>query len=49
LKEAGLRDKVLVMIGGPPLLSVEEVGADVHCNDAFEGRNIAEKYVKSTD
>jgi len=49
LKEAGLRDKVLVMIGSPPLVSAEEAGADVYCNDAFEGRNIADKCVKSTD
>lgn len=46
LKEAGLRDKVFVMIGGPPLVSAEEVGADVYCNDAFKGKIIAEEYVK---
>ena len=46
LKEAGLRDDVFVMIGGPPLVSAEEVGADAYCNDAFKGKNMAEEYVK---
>jgi len=46
LKEAGLRDEVFVMIGGPPLVSAEEVGADVYCDDAFKGKIVAEEYVK---
>lgn len=37
LKEAGLRDKLYIMIGGPPLVTAEDVGADVYCNDAFLG------------
>ena len=46
LKEAGLRDKVFVMIGGPPLVTAEEVGADVYCDDAWKGRMIAEEYIQ---
>lgn len=41
LKESGLRDKVFVMIGGPPLVTAEEVGADVYCNNAFQGMETA--------
>ena len=36
LKKAELRDKVHFMIGGPPLVTAEEVGADYYTNDAFE-------------
>ena len=37
LKKAELRDKVHFMIGGPPLVTAEEVGADYYTNDAFAG------------
>jgi len=46
LKEAGLRDKVYVMIGGPPLVTAEEAGADVYCNDAFTGVKKALEYME---
>lgn len=46
LKKAGLRDRVFVLIGGPPLVTAEEVGADAYSNDAFIGVKIAEKHVK---
>lgn len=49
LKEAGLRDRVFIMIGGPPLVAAEEVGADAYCNNAFEGKKIAEEYIRSID
>lgn len=44
LTKAGIRDKVLFMIGGPPLVSPEEVGADFHTNDAFKGVQKALEY-----
>ena len=46
LKKAGLRDKVFVLIGGPPLVTAQEVGADAYTNDAFVGVKIAQEYVK---
>lgn len=46
LEDAGLRNKVYVMIGGPPFLTAEEAGADVYCNDAFEGVKKALEYIK---
>ncbi len=38
LETAGLRDKVKVMIGGAPTSQAyaDEIGADVHCRDAFQ-------------
>ena len=46
LKEADLRDKVFVLIGGPPLVTAQEVGADAYTNDAFIGVKTAQEYVK---
>jgi len=46
LKKDGLRDEVYVMIGGPPLVTAEEVGADFYCNDAFIGFETAKRYVE---
>ncbi|RLE48847.1 MAG: cobalamin-binding protein [Candidatus Methanomethylicota archaeon] len=46
LKKAGLRDKVFVLIGGPPLVTAQEVGADAYTNDAFVGVKTAQEYVK---
>jgi len=37
LKREGLQEKLFVMIGGPPHLTAEDVGADIYCNDAFLG------------
>lgn len=38
LKEAGLRDKVKVLIGGAPVSSefARKIGADFYCEDAFD-------------
>jgi len=38
LEEEGLRDKVKVLIGGAPTSQefADEIGADVHCKDAFQ-------------
>ena len=46
LKKADLRDKVFVLIGGPPLVTAQEVGADAYTNDAFVGVKTAQEYVK---
>jgi 5-methyltetrahydrofolate--homocysteine methyltransferase len=39
LKASGMRDRVKVLIGGAPTSKefARQIGADVHCNDAFEG------------
>jgi 5-methyltetrahydrofolate--homocysteine methyltransferase len=47
LKEAGLRDKLYIMIGGPPHVTAEEVGADIYCNDAFVGVRKALEYMET--
>jgi len=44
LMKVGIRDRVLFMIGGPPLVTPEEVGADYHTNDAFKGVQRAQEY-----
>jgi len=38
LDEAGLRDKVKVLVGGAPITQAfaEEIGADAYCRDAFD-------------
>jgi 5-methyltetrahydrofolate--homocysteine methyltransferase len=38
LKEAGVRDKVKVLLGGAPLSAAfaEKIGADAYCKDAFD-------------
>jgi 5-methyltetrahydrofolate--homocysteine methyltransferase len=38
LREAGLRDRVKVLIGGAPTSPefAEQIGADAHCKDAFQ-------------
>ncbi len=45
LKEAGLRDKVKIMIGGAPVTQefADRIGADAYCRDAVEAVNKAEK------
>ncbi|MEM2341669.1 MAG: corrinoid protein [Candidatus Bathyarchaeia archaeon] len=47
LKEAGLRDKVKIIIGGAPITSefAEKIGADVAAKDAIEGVNICKSWV----
>lgn len=48
LKEAGLRDKVKVMIGGAPVTQAfaDKIGADAFGRDAVEAVNKAERLVK---
>jgi dimethylamine corrinoid protein len=45
LKEAGLRDKVKIICGGAPLNQelAEKLGADVNCDDAPQGVEVAMK------
>jgi corrinoid protein of di/trimethylamine methyltransferase len=47
LKEAGLRDKVLVMVGGAPVTQgwADEIGADGYAEDAIEAVALAKKLV----
>ena len=42
LKDAGLRERVTVLIGGAPTSEgyALEIGADAHCNDAFQAINV---------
>jgi 5-methyltetrahydrofolate--homocysteine methyltransferase len=47
LKEVGLRNKLYIMIGGPPHVTAEEVGADIYCNDAFLGVKKALEYAET--
>ncbi|MFC1923729.1 corrinoid protein [Chloroflexota bacterium] len=45
LKEHGLRDQILVLVGGAPLNDAfaEEIGADAYCRDAAVGVETAKK------
>lgn len=47
LKEAGLRDKVKIIIGGAPITKeyAEKIGADAAARDAVEGVNICKSWV----
>jgi len=49
LKEAGLRDKVKIIIGGAPITQeyAEKIGADAAARDAVEGVNICKLWVKN--
>jgi len=49
LKEAGLRDKVKIIIGGAPITQeyAEKIGADAAAKDAVEGVNICKSWVTS--
>jgi len=49
LKEANLRDKVKVIIGGAPITSeyAEKIGADAAAKDAVEGVRICSELVKA--
>jgi len=48
LKEAGLRDKIKIIIGGAPITQeyAENIGADAAARDAVEGVNICKSWVK---
>jgi len=47
LKDAGLRDKVKIIIGGAPITQeyAEKIGADAAARDAVEGVNICKSWV----
>jgi len=47
LKEAGLRDKVKIIIGGAPITPeyAEKIGADAAARDAVEGVNICKSWI----
>ena len=45
LEKAGVRDKVLFMTGGPPIVTADEVNADFYTNNAFVGVKRALEYV----
>jgi len=47
LKEHGLRDQTLVLVGGAPLNDAfaEEIGADAYCQDAAVGVETAKKLI----
>jgi 5-methyltetrahydrofolate--homocysteine methyltransferase len=48
LKEAGLRDRVKIIIGGAPITRefAEKIGADAAARDAVEGVSICKSWVK---
>ncbi|MHA1578731.1 MAG: cobalamin B12-binding domain-containing protein [Candidatus Freyarchaeota archaeon] len=48
LKEAGLRDKVKIIVGGRPLTPefAEEVGADAYCEDAIKALEVVENLLE---
>ncbi|RLI23347.1 cobalamin-binding protein, partial [Candidatus Bathyarchaeota archaeon] len=47
LKEAGLKDRVKVIVGGAPVTAewAEEIGADGYAEDAFEATKVAKKLI----
>jgi len=49
LKEAGLREKVKIIIGGAPITQefAEKIGVDAAARDAVEGVNICKLWVKN--
>jgi len=49
LVEEGLRDKVTVLIGGAPTSQefADEIGADVHCKDAFQAIDVLKSMASS--
>jgi 5-methyltetrahydrofolate--homocysteine methyltransferase len=48
LKEAGLREKYVVMVGGAPLNEAfaEDIGADAYCRDAAVAVETAKKFME---
>lgn len=51
LKDAGLRDKVKVIVGGAPITKefADKIGADAAARDAVEGVNICKSWVSKSD
>jgi len=49
IKQAGLRDKVKVIIGGAPITPeyAAKIGADAAARDAVDGVNICKEWVKA--
>ena len=49
LEASGVRDRVKVLIGGPATSEefASEIGADAHCNDAFDTVRIVDSYSKT--
>ena len=47
LKEAGIRDDIIVLVGGAPLNEAfaEEIEADAYCRDAAVGVETAKKFM----
>lgn len=47
LKEAGIRQDLIVLVGGAPLNAAfaEEIGADAYCRDAAVGVEMAKKFM----
>ncbi len=47
LKEAGIRQNIIVLVGGAPLNQAfaEEIGADAYCRDAAVGVETAKKFM----
>ena len=47
LKEQGIRDDLVVLVGGAPLSEAfaEEIGADAYCRDAAVAVQVAKKYM----
>ena len=48
LKGQGLRDDVIVLVGGAPLNEAfaEDIGADAYCKDAAVGVETAKKFME---
>lgn len=48
LKEKGMRDDIIVLVGGAPLNEAfaEDIGADAYCRDAAVAVDTAKKYVQ---
>ena len=49
LEQEGLRDKVKILIGGAPTSQgfADEIGADVHCKDAFQAIDVLNSMASS--
>ena len=48
LKEKGMRDDIIVLVGGAPLNEAfaEDIGADAYCRDAAVAVETAKKYMQ---
>jgi 5-methyltetrahydrofolate--homocysteine methyltransferase len=49
LKEEGIRDNIIVLVGGAPLNKAfaEDIGADAYCRDAAVGVETAKKFMQT--